>query len=260
MISAGIDLGTRFVKAVVLDSERGLLGSAVRLAGIDPHEVLIETLENAIDEAGLEKGGVAVTAATGSAGEETRADLRFTDAAAAAAGAHHLSKSVRMVLDIGAESGMAIRIGESGKMLDVSYNEKCAAGVGSFVDSMARVLNASVEEMDEWGLESESAAKLNAQCVVFAESEVVSLLHRQTPRGEISRAIYNSIASRAVTLMRRSGMVSPVLVAGGLGLSRTFLDVLRREVPDVEFIATEHPELVSATGAAVLALKHQAKL
>ena len=46
---------------------------------------------------------------------------------------------------------------------------------------------------------------MNAQCAVFAESEVVSLLHAKTPKEDISRAVHDAIARRITSMVRKVG-------------------------------------------------------
>jgi benzoyl-CoA reductase subunit D len=85
------------------------------------------------------------------------------------------------VIDLGAEEGRTVRCDERGRVVDFAFNEKCAAGAGAFVEGMARALQVPIEEFGPLSLQSQQAVQMNAQCAVFAESEVV-LIHAQTAR------------------------------------------------------------------------------
>jgi benzoyl-CoA reductase subunit D len=93
---------------------------------------------------------------------------------------------------------------------------------------------------------------MNAQCTVFAESEVVSLIHDQTPKANIARAIHDAIAERVVSMVRRLGITEDVLLVGGLAYDVGFVDSMKRGL-GVEVHVPESPEYVSAYGAALIA-------
>ncbi|MCK7504549.1 MAG: hypothetical protein MZV70_10995 [Desulfobacterales bacterium] len=90
--------------------------------------------------------------------------------------------------------------------VDFAVNEKCAAGAGAFIEAMARALEVTIEEMGPLGLQSDKEIPMNAQCAIFAESEVVGLIHSKTAKPDISKAIHDSIASRIVSMIRRIGV------------------------------------------------------
>ena len=64
-------------------------------------------------------------------------------------------------------------------------NDKCAAGTGRFLDMMARTLELSLPEMSELGLHWKTDVDISSMCTVFAESEVVSLVARNTAPADI---------------------------------------------------------------------------
>ena len=152
----------------------------------------------------------------------------------------------------GAEEGRTSRITEDGKIIDFAYNEKCAAGAGSFAEAMARALEIPLEEFGPLSLESEEAVQMNAQCAVFAESEVVSLVHSKTSKEDIARAVHDAIASRITSMLRRVGIEKEVVLIGGLALNPGFVDALKRDL-EMEIYIPEDPEFAGALGAAIAA-------
>jgi benzoyl-CoA reductase subunit D len=156
------------------------------------------------------------------------------------------------VLDVGAEEGRAIRCNEQGKVLDFALNEKCAAGAGAFTEAMSRALEVDIEALGPMSLESTQAIPMNAQCAVFAESEVVSLLHAKTPKEDIARAVHDAIASRIVSLARKVGFEPDVVLMGGLARNPGFVDSLERAL-DCRVSIPEDPEYTGAYGAALAA-------
>ena len=70
---------------------------------------------------------------------------------------------------------------------------------------MARALEVPLEDLGELSLKSTQAIPINAQCAVFAESEVVSLVHRKTSKPDMARAIHDAIADRPTSMVRPVG-------------------------------------------------------
>jgi len=157
------------------------------------------------------------------------------------------------VVDVGADEARAIKLGDGGKVVDFAINEKCAAGAGAFVEAMSRALEMPLAEFAEASLESTQTIPMNAQCTVFAESEVVSLIHANTPPADIARAVHDAMASRVSTMVRRIGVEDPVVLGGGAALNVGFVKALSEALggPDVHVLADA--EYLGAHGAALMA-------
>ena len=156
-------------------------------------------------------------------------------------------------MDIGAEEVRAVKLDENGEILDFATNEKCAAGAGSFIEAMARALEVPLEEMGLLALRSEKEININAQCVIFAESEVIGLIHSKAEKSDISRAIHDSIASRIVSMIRRIGINEDIAIFGGLGYNPAFREAIKRELKINELFIPDTPEYGAAVGAAIIA-------
>ncbi len=164
----------------------------------------------------------------------------------------NLYPAARTVIDVGAEEGRAIRCTEEGKVLDFALNEKCAAGAGAFTEAMSRALEVEIEALGQMSLASTQAIPMNAQCAVFAESEVVSLLHAKVAKADIARAVHDAIASRIVSLARKIGFQPDVVLIGGVAHNIGFVDSLQRAL-ECEVVIPEDPEYIGAYGAALAA-------
>ncbi len=115
-------------------------------------------------------------------------------------------------------------------MVDFAINEKCAAGTGAFIEAMARALEVTLEELGPLSLQSTRAVAMNAQCAVFAESELVSLVHAKTPKPDMARAVHDAIADRIVSMARRVGLEKEIMLIGGLARNVGFVASLKREL------------------------------
>ena len=167
--------------------------------------------------------------------------------------AHYFFPNARTVADVGAEEGRAAKIDEKGDPVDFAINEKCAAGAGAFIEAMARALEVTLEDMGPLCLESDKEIPINAQCAIFAESEVVGLIHSKTSKTDISKAIHDSMASRIVSMIHRIGVNEDVVMLGGVGRNPGFMAAIRRELKLDNIYIPDAPEYGAATGAAVVA-------
>ena len=253
MIVAGLDVGSKNVHAVVIrDGEVAARASV--LSGFDHEESAARGLAEAAAAAGLVRDQIDLVAATGAG----RKALSFateqpTEVAADARGACALFPGARTVIDVGADEARAIRIDETGKVLDFAINEKCAAGAGAFVEAMSRALEMNLEDFSRASLESTESIPMNAQCTVFAESEVVSLIHANTPPGDIARAVHDAMASRVSAMVRRVGIEDPVVLGGGASLNIGFVKSLSAALGGVDIYVLPYSEYLGAEGAALIA-------
>ncbi|MFQ6015906.1 MAG: acyl-CoA dehydratase activase [Anaerolineae bacterium] len=252
MITVGIDLGAKTTKVVIVkDGE--LLSQSLVLTGFDQEMAAEQALKEALQKAGLQREEIEQVVATGAGSKAVPfADHHVTDIGADARGATFLFPSTRTVIDVGAEEGRGIRCDEKGKVVDFAINEKCAAGAGAFTEAMARALELELEEMGELSLQSTKAVPMNAQCTIFAESEVVSLIHAKTSKADIVRAVHDAIASRISSMVRRVGIEKDVTLIGGVARNVGFVDSLQRGL-EVKLLVPEEPEFVGALGAALVA-------
>ena len=252
MIFAGLDVGGKNVHAVIMKNG-DILAKTGAPSGINKAEAAEQLYNEVLKQAGLKREDVARVVATGSSGQRvTFADGVLPDAVADARGVIGLIPSARTIIDVGAEEGRAIKISAKGKVLDFAINEKCAAGTGTFVDTMARALEITVEEMARISLQSTRSIPMNAQCAVFGESEVVSLIHTKTPKHDIARAVHDAIAGRIGSVGRIVGLEKDIVLIGGVAKNIGLVESLRRDL-GIDIIIPDAPEFVGALGAATAA-------
>jgi len=252
MIAAGIDIGGKVAKAVIVEDGK-VLGKAWNLTGINKAEAAERVYNEALRKAGLQRKDVERVVATGSGAKRvTFAQGTIADAAAAARGINRLYPNVRTVIDVGAEEGRAIKVSPEGRVLDFAINEKCAAGTGTFVEAMARALEVPIEEIGKLSLSSTQTIAMNAQCAVFGESEVVSLIHTKTPKPDIARAVHDAIAGRIGSVARIVGLEKDIALVGGVAKNIGFADSLKKDLK-LDVLIPDEPEFVGALGTAAAA-------
>ena len=253
MFTAGIDCGAKNTKTVIMKDGK-IIGKGKKLTGFDQNQAVKKSLEEAIQSAGITREDIQRICGTGSGKNAIlMADDCVNDIKAMAKGAHYFFPNSRTVVDVGAEEGRAAKIDENGNPIDFAINEKCAAGAGAFIEAMARALEVTIEEMGPLCLQSNKKIPMNAQCAIFAESEVVGLIHAKTNKPDISKAIHDSMAGRVVSMIRRIGVNKDIVMLGGVGRNPGFVAALLRELKIEEICIPAEPEYGASAGAAVVA-------
>lgn len=253
MITAGIDCGAKNTQVIIMQKGQ-IIGKAMLATGYEQENAFQDTLAQAAKDAGISKDDVQKIFATGTGRKSLKAaDDTVGEIKAMAKGAHFFFPNARTVIDIGAEEGRAAKIDKLGNVVDFAINEKCAAGAGAFIEGMARALDVTVEEMGSLCLQSDKEIPLNAQCVIFAESDVVNLIHANTEKPDISKAIHDAIASRIASIIRRIGVNEDIVLLGGVGYNPGFIAALQKELKVENIFIPDEPEYGAAVGAAILA-------
>ena len=185
--------------------------------------------------------------------------LQYPDIVCISRGVSALVPSARTIIDVGAEEARAVKCDDNGIMMDFVVNERCAAGAGAFIEAMARALEVKLEDMGPLSLKAERASSINASCVIFGESDVVSLIHKQESKPEIARAIFEAMADRISSMVHRLGVNPDVVLVGGVAKDVGFVASLKRKLA-VDILIPEYPEYVGAFGAALVAAKRAKKV
>lgn len=261
MIYAGIDMGARSIKVVLVKEKSAsiqvFLQHAMFPDGLDMDVAARQAYDDALERADVPADQVRRVVATGVGRKQVGfAQEDVTEVASGGRGAAFLFPRARTVIDVGAEEARAMRLDTAGRVLDFAANEKCAAGAGAFAESMARALQLNLSGFGEASLRSTQALPMNAQCTVFAESEVVSLIHAGTPIPDIARAVLDAVASRICAMTRRVGIETSVVLIGGMAYNPGFVRALRDALAVDELLLPEAicaTEYVSALGAALIA-------
>jgi benzoyl-CoA reductase subunit D len=247
-----MDLGTQRVQVVVV-KDGIVVGRTLAFSGFDPTKAAEQAVDEALKHANLKLADVNHFSATGSAMDIAPfADSKVSMMSADAKAGVFLVHKARTIIDVGAEEARAVKCDEKGIMVDFVLNERCAAGAGAFIEAMARALEVKMEDMGPLALKAERASPINASCVIFGESDVVSLIHRQESKPEIARAVYDAMADRVSSMIHRLGINPEVILVGGVAKDPGFVASLNRKL-GLTVVIPEYPEYVGALGAALIA-------
>jgi predicted CoA-substrate-specific enzyme activase len=257
---AGIDLGAGTTKCAILDEEQRVRGRGLTRTMADFERVAEEALSRALAEAALGRGDLAYIATTGLGRYSVPfRDLQVTDLTCGARGAHFLFPTAGYVLDMGAQSTRAIRLGDAGRVKAFHMNEKCAAGSGGFLERAARYLEVSVEQIGLLAMHSSQPQPISSVCAVLAETEIINHVSDGRRVEDILRGIHESLADRSLAQLRRVGASGEVVFIGGVALQESMVRAAQ-EKWKLPVLVPKEPQYTTALGAALLGLRRLHKL
>jgi benzoyl-CoA reductase subunit D len=266
-ISAGIDIGTGSIKAVVFDSEgdrhRWLGKRLERVRRRDPLVLAREVYDGLLSDTGVAARDVAYVATTGSGENVPFRTGHFYSMTTHARGGVFLNPATRAVVDVGALNGKAIKIDARGKVLSYKMTSQCASGSGQFLENIARYLGVAVEEIGPLSASAADPEKVSSICAVLAETDVINMVSRGISTPDILKGIHLSMADRLVKLIKSTKVDEGVaLITGGLANDIGLLKAIRQQMAEqkVKVEVESHPDSIhaGAIGAAIWgAFRHE---
>ena len=245
MKSGGIDIGSRFIKYVILEDTD--LSEVYKLeTGYDPlgtcRELIAKTKPDRLLATGYGRHLL-----------QTHQEIEtITEIRAVAKGAIAHFPSCRTIIDIGGQDTKVVQLSEKGSVIHFEMNDRCAAGTGRFLEVMAKTLGFAMEHFGDHCLDHGDNLTISSLCTVFAESEVISLIARGAKREAIATAIHQSIANRVISLAKRVGVKEQVVFAGGCARNSCLQKIFGEKLQQPIYVS-DNPDIMSAYGAALIA-------
>jgi predicted CoA-substrate-specific enzyme activase len=260
--TAGIDVGSTYTKAVILNEQDKILAHVLSCTGFKLAEVAGQVYRSALKDAGLTESDISYVVATGFGRHlVTFSDAQATDLTASARGATFFFPKTHTILDVGGQTMKATRIDDSAKVKSFRLNDKCAAGTGAFLEKTARYMGYGTTEIGPLVATSKHPVPISGVCAVFAESEVINQLSLGSSPADIMHGAVASLVDRSVQLMRRVQMEPEFTLIGGILRFETMARVVREHLQAEVNVPPENlVQFVSALGAAILAQRRLQKL
>ena len=253
---AGVDVGSTQAKAIVLNEDATVVGEALLDVEMNMGTAAQQVFDRVVANTGLAPDDIAFTVATGYGRYRvTFGDLQVTEISCHARGATAEFPNTRTVLDIGGQDTKAIRIGDSGEVVDFAMNDKCAAGTGRFLGAASFALETPLAELGPLALKATAPVKITTTCTVFAESEIIGHLAKGHRPEDVLAGMHYSIATRCASLVRRVGLTPEVTFTGGVSRNAAMVALLR-EVLGTPLNVSAQGHFMGAIGAALYALDH----
>ncbi|MBN1980447.1 MAG: 2-hydroxyglutaryl-CoA dehydratase [Chitinivibrionales bacterium] len=252
MITCGVDIGSRTIE-IVLCEEHKMIDFLIADTGAFPTDHAKKACETLLQRNGLCLQSIKRIVATGYGRNYfTYADRVASEIVCHAAGVAYEFPGVRTIIDIGGQDSKMIQTNENGKVINFVMNDRCAAGTGKFIEMVARTLDLDLAEVGSLALTTTESCDISSMCAVFAESEIIGLLHRGASRPVILRGVFKSVARRTIGMAATTGLADQVVFTGGVALNKGVVEALEHETGKQLHIPTQ-PQITGALGAAIIA-------
>jgi predicted CoA-substrate-specific enzyme activase len=254
MIVAGIDIGHLNIKAVVLKDSQIAACSVVSSDGLGASDAQ-HILDQTVRKCGASLKNIDCIISTGYGFEPVQCAHKHKSLMACLAkAAVSYFPAVRTMIDIGAETYTIIKMNPQGRALNFIGNDTCAAGTGVFLETMAKAMRVAIDKLGSLSLEADKITHISNMCAVFAESEVVSLVHKGVSRSNIIAGLHKAIAERIIASAKRIGIKECIMISGGVANNSGCVKALEKGLGLAIFVP-DRPEITAAYGAALVAEK-----
>jgi len=255
MIGAGIDAGSRSIKAVLCDADQGrVMASGIADQGVEQQRLATDLFERVLREAHVERDQIAGIVATGYGRNRVPfAHTTITEITCHAQGVFHLAPDARTVIEVGGQDSKVIWLEAQGRVRDFEMNDRCAAGTGRFLEVVAARLGVDLPTLGDLSRASLQPALISSTCVVFAETEIIGLLAEGIARADIAAGVQTAIATR-VAVMAGRALSLPVYFTGGVALQPGMVQALEQALSCPVRVPPQ-PQFTGALGAAILATR-----
>lgn len=252
----GCDSGSTYTKCVIMDENGKIVSDVTIRSRINAVLSCEDALKQAVDKISDLNSAEDLTYLVGTGYGRNKvpfADENISEISCHAMGVHVADPNVKAIIDIGGQDVKGIAVDKDGTVLNFAMNDKCAAGTGRFFEAMAKAFEMDLSEFSKLALTAKNVIPITAQCTVFAESEVISLVGEGKPMDEIAAGIELSVAKRCFVMAKKAGAVDSITLTGGCakndGLKQAIEKVLNLKVVELPV----DPQLIGAIGAAEFA-------
>jgi predicted CoA-substrate-specific enzyme activase len=192
------------------------------------------------------------------------ADFHTVETVAHAEAARKYVPGVSFILDIGGQDMKAISIasGDSsspGIITNITLNEACSSGCGSFLENFAASLNIPVHEIAEAAFSAKNPAELGSRCTVFMNSTIITEQKNGKQADDIMaglcRSIIENVFTKVIRISNFSALGDRIVVQGGTFRNNAVLRALEQYLGR-EVVRAPYPGEMGAIGIALLTKKH----
>ena len=250
----GIDVGTSYVKSVLIDDKKEILSSFVKRTGTSIEESSNMALQQIITDASISKNEIKSILATGYGKNKVSfADNTKTEISCHAKGAYHYFPKKITVIDIGGQDTKVIKLDDQGRIIRFKMNRKCAAGTGAFIEEIAYRLDIPLQDLNNLAANSISNIPLASFCTVFAKTEILTRIKEGERVEDLIRSAFGSVIKRIIEMTEIEGSV--VLTGGVIAHNSIIGEILKTEL-NADILIPPYPQFIGAIGAALISIEN----
>ena len=249
----GCDVGSTFTKAIILDENGNIVADTTIRSKINSELSAVAAMQDVVAKVPelTSSKDLAYLIGTGYGRNKVPfADENISEISCHAMGVHVTNPAVKAIIDIGGQDVKGISIDTDGTVKNFAMNDKCSAGTGRFFEAMARSFEMTLPEFSKLSLTAKTVIPITAQCTVFAESEVITLVGEGKPMDEIAAGIEMAVAKRCFVMSKKAGAVDSITLTGGCAKNDGLKDAIERVLKLKVINLKTDPQLMGALGAA----------
>jgi predicted CoA-substrate-specific enzyme activase len=251
----GIDIGSISTNVVVIDDGGNVMVEWYDRGGGSPVPSVQRALRHAAGElpGDFEIRGVCTTGSGRTlVGAVVGADVVKNEITAHARAAIHLHPDVQTIFEIGGQDSK-VTVVRDRTVVDFAMNLVCAAGTGGFLDSQAKRLGITIEELSASAVKSGNPTDIAGRCTVFAESDMIHKQQVGHTQVDIVMGLCHALVRNYLSNVCRGKEIKPpIVLQGGVsanaGIVRAFREALGADV-----IIPRYAMVMGAYGAALIA-------
>lgn len=256
----GIDVGSTTSKVILIDDEGSILYSFYNSNEGNPLDLIIRIVKEIyqilpagcqIKKAGVTGYGEALIKAA------LKIDIGEVETIAHYTAAKHFEPNVDFILDIGGQDMKAITILDD-VIQDITLNEACSSGCGSFLETFAQSLGYNISDFSKEALLAKHPLDLGSRCTVFMNSKVKQAQKEGATLADISAGLSYSVIKNAlykvIKLRNKDQIGKNVVVQGGTFYNEAVLRAFEKEA-GIQVIRPDIAGLMGAYGMAKLAME-----
>jgi len=249
----GIDVGTSYVKSVIINKNKEIINSFVKRTGIFIKDSSKNAFEKVISNTSLTRSTIKHITATGFGKNKVSfADTTKTEISCHAKGAYYYFPRKLTVIDIGGQDTKVIKLNEQGKIIRFKMNRKCAAGTGVFIEEIANRLDIPLSEMNTMAINSTKNVPLGSFCTVFAKTEILTRIKEGEKAEDLIKSAFESVIRRVIEMTELEGTI---VITGGVVAHNSIIgEIMKREIR-ADILIPPNPQLTGAVGAALFAIE-----
>ncbi|MCR5080090.1 MAG: acyl-CoA dehydratase activase [Treponema sp.] len=263
-IYIGIDAGSTTSKLVFMNRDEEVIDSFYANNEGDPIRIVkqgLSTLYKKYNKLGV-KLNVLGLGTTGYGelllGTAFGADYHTVETVAHSTAARKYMKDVSFILDIGGQDMKGIWVSDD-IVTNITLNEACSSGCGSFLQNFATSLNIPLEKIADAAFASKHPANLGSRCTVFMNSTIITEQkngrNAQDIMAGLCRSIIENVFTKVVRISDTSSLGKNIMVQGGTFKNDAVLRALEQYL-NVNVNRAPYPGEMGAIGVALLTKRH----
>lgn len=225
MYQVGIDIGSSAAKVAVIENGK-IIKTLLLSTGFSSRKTA-DDIYRELEKDGITKDNAKYVATGYGRVSVPYADNTITEITCHGKGADYLFQENGTVIDVGGQDTKAISL-KKGRVMKFIMNDKCSAGTGKFLEIMTNRLGLTQKELSEMARKGQPIT-ISSMCTVFAESEVISLIGKGSPREDIAFGVIESVVKKVCSLAAQIPN-DVYFLTGGLCEDEYFMEIGRAHV------------------------------